>query len=1421
MKTRLGISGIKPSLRTGSSSLPRTVALVLLTCVLQACAAADPTSLFDTTDDAAPGEENSRAAEDDPGFRLPLHHSNFFSLTHPHSSASCAGDSLQFFDPIAMGNTGLSTLSELGGTASSYSGPDPYVADNSSSGPVAYGSGYPDSSISAKPGFIKNVSVDLTDANADVSANQALSCSWGTSNSTPAASNCASFDYGAVGGIPASLGGTFLLVGGVHGSFDSTGSEITNTSNNGSCGRAESGNYHNCDTTLFALGVDTLPKTAAGSTLAPGITDATEAISMWSDLTSGTGYTGPKGTAGAAIALNPELKQIVLFGGSSPLSSSDPTGPASETYQTWVYDLKKKEWTDFTGTPTFGEAMTTLLDYNGSTTSEFSKVPTNRSLFGYAALPWTALSKFSTTGNVTTSEIDTSDRIAILGGLLSTWETSTTPAVSTNLYKFNPTFGPELRDSMRTAAGGLQAANTLVQWVDSFPITLMNNGTAGSPFEPDLADNGAGNKTYNFGMTAIIKDNDGVGTDPLYGSVITAGGFESSAATTTTGNSGHLHYTRPAGDTEWASHFSTTTNDPFGVRRSPVTFNDPAAPAQNAVKHYGGVNLLPGLRPAKEEFVYFGGSSCRNFFTDSTLSGCTFDNPGGYYSLKTDLIGSVSNLVNIANTPKRAGMAAARGLDGSGNPIVVAWGGMAQVMITADDPTIYVLYDAGVGSQTDPRWTTKTPTGSVPDELTNAAMVYSHATGKFYLHGGTETTGTASTLTDTWELTVTGACPGACTFSWRKLNVSGGLTCYPHCPAARRSHRMVEVNYNNSAPGTEVKPVTSCTSTAPCSFGIFMEGGSAHDETTFYNDRWMFDPTANNGWGHWQKVDSFPPRRLAAMTSLSYKIAGGITSVHRALMFGGETGMQNPREVAAGSFVPPTLGDTYLFDYQSRTWNRVELLGKGYLGNPATISGLSAWEQRQGYNANSSTKFSELSALTPPPLAGAMMVTRTYPRGLKGQTSPVTPLSIPEVYLFGGRKKDGTLFDLSNVYKFCVGTTGENSSDATCDAYDPDTNPDAAGPTPEFVGRWLKKSADLAGVSGQEKESYLGAAAYDPDHDRVVLFGGIYAGPSTPTITNTAALDASNQILEYTPPSAYTSLDATLVNGKWTQATVCGGSAVPIGRFGHSMGYDPLNHQLVIVGGYDSTGQLLTQTQTTADGSTYTTPEVLTAKRFDSAADVPEELRDSVTGAFPCYYWSSKLTFGNSTSLTSQAPPTTGMGFAAAVFVPSDGYNTGFYSLFDQACIDQGPIVSSDPEISKLNAGGMYFDLDRGKLGPNENLILHLTYLPLGEMHKRPDGEKFTASESAVLKVHLIRNGQIEAALREVLQPRHIAYSDTDGYPQIVQSLAVLAPPTGSVHQDQIVVPISIDSSIDRIRIERVSGSAILIDAAIYRMGYR
>lgn len=172
------------------------------------------------------------------------------------------------------------------------------------------------------------------------------------------------------------------------------------------------------------------------------------------------------------------------------------------------------------------------------------------------------------------------------------------------------------------------------------------------------------------------------------------------------------------------------------------------------------------------------------------------------------------------------------------------------------------------------------------------------------------------------------------------------------------------------------------------------------------------------------------------------------------------------------------------------------------------------------------------------------------------------------------------------------------------------------------------------------------------------------------------------------------------------------------------------------------------------------------------------------------------------------------------------GYQSGYYSTFDDACLGAGPIVSTDPTITKQYVGGIFMDIDRSQLSAKENLLLHLTFLPLGHLTLVPDISGSTTSlltgnpaHSAVIKVHLSRSGQSGDTLRQVFQPRSLSYADTTSYPLIADSMLTIPPPYGQIREEQIYIPLSIDPAIDRIRIQRVSGSMIFIGATLMRLG--
>ena len=512
----------------------------------------------------------------------------------------------------------------------------------------------------------------------------------------------------------------------------------------------------------------------------------------------------------------------------------------------------------------------------------------------------------------------------------------------------------------------------------------------------------------------------------------------------------------------------------------------------------------------------------------------------------------------------------------------------------------------------------------------------------------------------------------------------------------------------------------------------------------------------------------------------------------------------NPVNTSSVGFVAPTLGDTWIYDYDTSTWNRVNLLGQGYNGTPTLNTEL---PHRQAYNAAAP---GNLSVLTPPPTAGAMMVTRT--QNGPTVTTPAPALALPEVFLIGGRNKDGSFRPFSQVYKFCIASTGEaytggtgvgdstpNTASSLCDSYDAVNNPFSPSPlngASGYSGRWLEK----APATGAPFSSYLGAAAYDSIDDLIVVYGGYQQGAGT-YVTDTAnrVFSANADVYEYTPPRSVTA-PATITDGAWADVPACSATK-PLPRYGHSLSYDAKNQQLILVGGYSPTGIALTSTIEAANGA-YNIPEVWTAKR---------------NPAGPCYDWTPVNVFGNNpTDVPGLAK---GLGFFSALYIPAQGYNTGFYSMFDSSCIGSGPFAGTDPSQNKLDAGGVYFDIDRTQLGIYENLILNLTFVPLGQGNQSPDVGSMTAADEAVFRVDLVTTGQDNSTLEAVLQPRFLTYTDNTQFPVVVQTLDVLAPPTGQVRQEQLLIPLSVNPSIDRIRIMRVSGSGILIDASLFRMG--
>src|SRR4051812_29732071 len=131
------------------SKISQITAAVAVFSLLSGCAA-DPSKArkkFSSTT----GEDSFNPVAELNAVRVEFRGDDFYSLVDPHPTTFCAGDARTYYNPWVQGDHG--DASPLP--------PDDFF-----------------SSTTFKPDFIKNVSVDLTDASAKIHANNAFSCSY-------------------------------------------------------------------------------------------------------------------------------------------------------------------------------------------------------------------------------------------------------------------------------------------------------------------------------------------------------------------------------------------------------------------------------------------------------------------------------------------------------------------------------------------------------------------------------------------------------------------------------------------------------------------------------------------------------------------------------------------------------------------------------------------------------------------------------------------------------------------------------------------------------------------------------------------------------------------------------------------------------------------------------------------------------------------------------------------------------------------------------------------------------------------------------------------------------------------------------------------------------------------------------------------
>jgi hypothetical protein len=161
----------------------------------------------------------------------------------------------------------------------------------------------------------------------------------------------------------------------------------------------------------------------------------------------------------------------------------------------------------------------------------------------------------------------------------------------------------------------------------------------------------------------------------------------------------------------------------------------------------------------------------------------------------------------------------------------------------------------------------------------------------------------------------------------------------------------------------------------------------------------------------------------------------------------------------------------------------------------------------------------------------------------------------------------------------------------------------------------------------------------------------------------------------------------------------------------------------------------------------------------------------------------------------------------------------GFYRVRDEWCIRQGPILSPSEDLTKSRVGGVNIDLDRSQLGASEDLLMVLTYHALDQNASWPAAH--ATFDRTILEVNLITTSLSVDLLLGAKQPRPWSDHGNTEMPVQINRLVQLEDPFGSLRSESIVIPLSQNALVDRIRIERVRGSFHLYQVDLYRLGNR
>ncbi len=169
-----------------------------------------------------------------------------------------------------------------------------------------------------------------------------------------------------------------------------------------------------------------------------------------------------------------------------------------------------------------------------------------------------------------------------------------------------------------------------------------------------------------------------------------------------------------------------------------------------------------------------------------------------------------------------------------------------------------------------------------------------------------------------------------------------------------------------------------------------------------------------------------------------------------------------------------------------------------------------------------------------------------------------------------------------------------------------------------------------------------------------------------------------------------------------------------------------------------------------------------------------------------------------------------------------EGINSGFYTLEHLNCNGSGPVVNQ----SRNYAGGVDIDLNQEFIGENEEILVQLKFFPFGNRNLRNfvNGTgpiTRLPSETARFKVHLSFVDDAVNEIQSTFQPRYFQYFNSSQYPQTVTQLINLSSPQGFPIEKQFTLSSALKQRFNRIRIERLSGSGILVSLRMFLMGQR